>query len=157
VVNPWINYPYATNQLMKDAADSCHAFGMKFKIYNTMRELSNRCRELWAMRAFQETYVKGPDPNPDASDWLQEHLGGDFEKAWSNPMQVKTPCSLSPGLIDADQYQFVDRLRSTNLSISGGVRSKMQLSKSRRSVAGTTTMSKALARCSEILTTTVYI
>ena len=29
----WINYPYATNQLMKDAADSCHSFGMKFKIY----------------------------------------------------------------------------------------------------------------------------
>ena len=42
-----INYPYATNQLMAAAADACHTNGMKFKIYNTMRELSNRCREIW--------------------------------------------------------------------------------------------------------------
>ena len=46
---------------------------------NTMRELSNRCRELWAMRSFKETYVPGPDPNPDGADWLQEHLNGDCE------------------------------------------------------------------------------
>lgn len=51
-----------------------------------MRELSNRCDELWAMRAFKETYVPGPDPQMDAADWLVEHLGGDFQKAWSNPM-----------------------------------------------------------------------
>jgi hypothetical protein len=41
------------------------------------------------MRSFHETYVEGPDPQHDASDWLQEHLGGNFQKAWSNPM--KTP------------------------------------------------------------------
>ena len=58
-MNPWINYPYATNRLMKLAADACHENGMKFKVYNTMRELSNRCRELWAMRALRETYVSG--------------------------------------------------------------------------------------------------
>jgi hypothetical protein len=30
---------------MKFAADSCHRLGMKFSIYDTMRELSNRCAE----------------------------------------------------------------------------------------------------------------
>jgi hypothetical protein len=33
-----------------------------------------------------ETYVPGPEVQSDAADWLQEHLGGNFEKAWSNPM-----------------------------------------------------------------------
>ena len=87
---------------MAEAADACHKHGMKYKICefahlhtwlasrvltagcpwaadNTMRELSNRCRELWAMRSFKETYVPGPDPNPDGADWLQEHLNGDCE------------------------------------------------------------------------------
>ena len=40
-INPWINYPYETNTLMRAAADACHAAGMKFKVYNTMRELSS--------------------------------------------------------------------------------------------------------------------
>ena len=77
---------------MAAAADACHANGMKFKIYNTMRELSNRCREIWAMRAFHETYVPGPPVQSDAADWLQEHLGGNFQKAWSNPVHAPLFC-----------------------------------------------------------------
>lgn len=53
----YIHRRYETISLMKSAAEQCHALGMKFKLYNTMRELSNRCRELWAMRALNETYV----------------------------------------------------------------------------------------------------
>jgi len=48
---PGINYPYETNVLMKEAADACHSLGLRFKIYNTMRELSNRCREVGGKRA----------------------------------------------------------------------------------------------------------
>ena len=66
---------------------------MKFKIYNTMRELSNRCDEIWAMRAFAETYVtsdpaaSGHVPLPGVgADWLQEHVESDFLVAWSNPV-----------------------------------------------------------------------
>eukprot|EP00929_Paragymnodinium_shiwhaense_P051684 TRINITY_DN25968_c0_g1_i2.p1 TRINITY_DN25968_c0_g1~~TRINITY_DN25968_c0_g1_i2.p1 ORF type:complete len:917 (-),score=130.85 TRINITY_DN25968_c0_g1_i2:263-2962(-) len=32
-LNPWINYPYLTNHLLKSAADECHRLGLKFKIY----------------------------------------------------------------------------------------------------------------------------
>eukprot|EP01062_Namystynia_karyoxenos_P039556 TRINITY_DN28723_c0_g6_i1.p1 TRINITY_DN28723_c0_g6~~TRINITY_DN28723_c0_g6_i1.p1 ORF type:complete len:1255 (+),score=349.79 TRINITY_DN28723_c0_g6_i1:72-3767(+) len=89
-INPWINYPYLTNDLMRSAADRSHANGMRFKIYNTMRELSNRCREIWAMLALNETYVTTAGEDlPDAgqgADWLQEHVQYGYEIAWSNPV-----------------------------------------------------------------------
>ena len=105
-INPWINYPYETNVLMKSAADSCHKLGMKFKIYNTMRELSNRCREVWAMRAFRETYVTGPASDTDVgrgADWLQEHLQTNYEVAWSNPVVNQYPGSTES---DATRLKF---------------------------------------------------
>ena len=34
---------------MKYASDTVHKLGMKFSVYNTMRELSDRCMELFAM------------------------------------------------------------------------------------------------------------
>jgi len=89
VLNPWINYPYATNTLMAQASKACHAAGMRFKIYNTMRELSYKAKEMWAMRSLNETYVNGPEPQADGvgSPWLQEHLQGDYQVAWSNAME----------------------------------------------------------------------
>ena len=56
---------------MKSAADECHALGMKFKIYNTMRELSNRCQEIWAMRSFGGTYVVPTNLNASAGTTIQ--------------------------------------------------------------------------------------
>ena len=94
---------------MKEAADACHAVGIKYKIYNTMRELSNRCRELWAMRALNETYVLPPDPDAPvsgASDWLKEHLRSGFERAWSNPVQNVYPSG--SGAAGPWQRAFVD-------------------------------------------------
>ena len=71
-INPWINYPYETNSLMAQAADACHAVGLRYKVYNTMRELTNRCRELHAMRALNETFVgRGPGLATRAADWLR--------------------------------------------------------------------------------------
>jgi hypothetical protein len=93
-INPWINYPYETNVLMKAAADACHALGLKFKIYNTMRELSNRCREVFAMRSLNETYVVGTSPATvvgSGADWIQEHLSTSYEVAWSNPVVNQYP------------------------------------------------------------------
>jgi hypothetical protein len=87
VINPWINYPYLTNRLMKNTAAATHALGLKFKIYNTMRELSYKAREIWAMRSLNETFVTNPNPtqgvNGVGAPWLQEHLEGDYSVAWS--------------------------------------------------------------------------
>ena len=99
-INPWINYPYETNTLMKAAADACHALGLKFKIYNTMRELSNRAREVFAMRSLNETYVVSTAQGDthdtvlgNGADWIQEHLATSYEPAWSNPVVNQYPGS----------------------------------------------------------------
>lgn len=95
--NPWINYPYRTDKLIASAAAGAHAAGMKLKVYNTMRELSTRCRELFALAALRETLLPtsspraGGPPTPPAvevpaSDWLSEHLQYDYQPAWSNPV-----------------------------------------------------------------------
>jgi hypothetical protein len=85
VINPWINYPYLTNELMNATAAAVHELGMRFSVYNTMRELSNRCSELFAMHALQEVLVPGGDGSSGA-DWLKEHLEGGFLSAWSTPI-----------------------------------------------------------------------
>jgi len=59
-----------------------------------MRELSNRCREVHALRMLNETYVLPVDPAAPVaagSDWLQEHLRSGFVRAWSNPVQNVYP------------------------------------------------------------------
>eukprot|EP00747_Dinoflagellata_sp_TGD_P078072 gnl/TRDRNA2_/TRDRNA2_159884_c2_seq1.p1 gnl/TRDRNA2_/TRDRNA2_159884_c2~~gnl/TRDRNA2_/TRDRNA2_159884_c2_seq1.p1 ORF type:complete len:516 (-),score=82.86 gnl/TRDRNA2_/TRDRNA2_159884_c2_seq1:57-1496(-) len=86
LLNPWINYPYLTNSLMKDAADTCHRLGMRFKVYNTMRELSNHASELWALRALNETFVWRDDPVGGGGDWLREHLRSGYSVAWATPL-----------------------------------------------------------------------
>ena len=118
-INPWINYPYETNTLMKAAADACHAVGLKFKVYNTMRELSNRCREVFAMRSLNETYVTatGPDtPVGRGADWLQEHLQTAYETAWSNPVVNRYPGA--PASVPAPRLSaWVDHPREQDAAI----------------------------------------
>jgi hypothetical protein len=67
---------------LKSIVQRAHEYGLTFKIYNTMRELSNRCRELWAMRAWNETYLQGP--GMQGASWLQEHIEDNYLPAWSN-------------------------------------------------------------------------
>ncbi|MFP5356233.1 MAG: glycoside hydrolase domain-containing protein [Gemmatimonadota bacterium] len=82
-VNPWINYPFIEVAQMKAYVDSAHARGMKAKIYYTVRELSNRAPELFALRSLgDEVLSLGPG---GGHSWLQEHLGGDYLAAWHVP------------------------------------------------------------------------
>ena len=60
-----------TNDAMKYAADACHKLGMQYSVYNTMRELSDRCTEYFPMLSFNETLVPG---HGGGADWLQEHI-----------------------------------------------------------------------------------
>ena len=84
VINPWINYPYLTNNVMEQTSSALHDLGVRYSIYNTMRELSNRCAETFAMRAMGDAYV--PGGNAPGSDWLREHVATDFLSAWSTPV-----------------------------------------------------------------------
>jgi hypothetical protein len=82
-INPWINYPFLRPEEMKAYIDEAHEKGMKVKIYYTVRELTNRAPELFALRSLgDEIFSHGPGGGPS---WLQEHLGGDYIAGWLVP------------------------------------------------------------------------
>lgn len=82
-VNPWINYPFLEAAKLRAYADSAHAAGMRMKIYYTVRELTTRAPELWALRALDhEVFSPGAG---GGGRWLQEHLHDDYISAWHVP------------------------------------------------------------------------
>jgi hypothetical protein len=84
-INPYINYPFIVWQKMKNYIDSAHHAGLKVKIYNTVRELSNSAYEIQPMRSLgHEIFSPGKG---GGYSWLQEHLGSDYIGAWYVPEQ----------------------------------------------------------------------
>lgn len=82
-INPFINYPFLRPQEMKAYIDEAHDKNMKVKIYYTVRELSNRAPELFALRSLgDEIFFPG---NGGGFSWLQEHLDSDYIAAWFVP------------------------------------------------------------------------
>ena len=61
---------------MKEYIQQAHDRGMKVKIYNTIRELSNHAPEIFAIRSFgDEIFSRGKG---GGYNWLQEHLIDDY-------------------------------------------------------------------------------
>jgi hypothetical protein len=97
-VNPWINYPFLAADAMKRYVEAAHARGMAVKIYDTVRELSDRAPELPVLESLTGcrlgadgrpapppcSEVLSPGPGGGFS-WLQEHLDGDYIAAWHVP------------------------------------------------------------------------
>lgn len=82
-INPFINYPFLRTKEMKAYIDGAHARNMKVKIYNTVRELSNSCVELYALRSLgNEIFAEGTG---GGFSWLQEHLDQNYIGAWFVP------------------------------------------------------------------------
>lgn len=82
-INPFINYPFLRTKEMKAYIDGAHARDMKVKIYNTVRELSNSCVEMFALRSLgNEIFSEGPG---GGFSWLQEHLDQNYIDAWFVP------------------------------------------------------------------------
>ena len=82
-INPFINYPFLRTKEMKAYFDGAHARDMKVKIYNTVRELSNSCVEMFALRSLgNEIFSEGPG---GGFSWLQEHLDQNYIGAWFVP------------------------------------------------------------------------
>lgn len=82
-INPYINYPFVKTKEMKAYIDSAHAEGLKVKIYNTVRELSNRAYELPAL--FSLGHEIFSDGKSGGYSWLQEHLDTGYIAAWYTP------------------------------------------------------------------------
>ena len=116
-INPYINYPFLRVKEMKDYIDAAHARGMKVKIYDTIRELSNRAPEIFALRSLG-TEIFSPGPGRGTS-WLQEHLGGNYISAWFVP-QLKDAAIVDSGMSRWHNY-YIEGLNwlAKNVGIDG--------------------------------------
>jgi hypothetical protein len=78
--NPFINYPFLAVDRLREFCRTNQAQGKKVKIYYTVRELTSRLPELWALRSLgDEVLAGGPG---GGYPWLREHLGSDYTPAW---------------------------------------------------------------------------
>lgn len=94
-VNPYINYPFLRPEAMKAYVDEAHRRGLRVKIYDTVRELSNRAPEIFALRSLgHEIFTPGPG---GGFSWLQEHLGSDYIAAWFVP-DLKDAAVINSGM-----------------------------------------------------------
>ena len=112
-INPWINYPFLEPKKMKAYIAQAHALGMQVKIYDTVRELSDRAPELPMLESLTGCRI-GSDgqaaPGPCSEvisrgkgggfSWLQEHLDGDYIAAWH------VPENRDAAVIDAGQSRW---------------------------------------------------
>lgn len=94
-INPWINYPFIAWPKMKAYIDSAHHAGLKVKIYNTIRELSNHAYETFALRSLG-TEIYSPGKGGGYS-WLQEHLDSNYIAAWFVP-EIKDAAIINSGM-----------------------------------------------------------
>lgn len=81
--NPYINYPFIATQEMKSFVDQMHARDLKVKIYYTIRELTNRVVEIWALRSLGNEILGSG--RGGAYPWLQEHFVNDYHPQWYAP------------------------------------------------------------------------
>lgn len=94
-INPYINYPFIAHDAMKAYIDEAHSKGLKVKIYNTIRELSNSAYELYPLRSLgHEVFSPGKG---GGYSWLQEHLGDDYIAAWYVP-EYKDAAIINSGM-----------------------------------------------------------
>jgi hypothetical protein len=94
-INPWINYPFIAWPAMKAYVDSAHARGLQVKIYNTVRELSNRAWEVFPLRSLgHEVFTPGKG---GGSAWMQEHLVDDYIAGWYVP-DLKDAAIINSGM-----------------------------------------------------------
>ena len=94
-INPYINYPFLRPLEMKQYIDRAHDLGLKVKIYYTVRELTNRAPEIFALRSLgDEIFSDGPG---GGFSWLQEHLVSNYINGWFVP-ELKDAAIINSGV-----------------------------------------------------------
>ena len=94
-INPYINYPFIEYKKMKTYIDEAHSKGLQVKIYNTIRELSNKAYEIPALRSLGHEIFSGGKGG--GFSWLQEHIGDDYIAAWFVP-ELKDAAIVNSGM-----------------------------------------------------------
>lgn len=79
-INPYINYPFYNVEKQKEYIDEAHKKGIKVKLYNTIRELTYKSHELFALKSFGDEILN--NGNGGGHSWMQEHLKSNYHSAW---------------------------------------------------------------------------
>ena len=79
-INPFINYPFFNLDAQTDYIEEAHAKGIKVKLYDTIRELTYRAHELYALRSLGDEILN--DGEGGGHSWMQEHLEDGYHSAW---------------------------------------------------------------------------
>jgi len=79
-INPYINYPFFNLEAQAAYIDEAHEKGIKVKLYNTIRELTYKAHELFAMRSLGDEILN--DGDGGGHSWMQEHLEDGYHSAW---------------------------------------------------------------------------
>ena len=79
-INPYINYPFFNLEEQTAYIEEAHQKGIKVKLYDTIRELTYKAYEMFAMRSFGDEIFNGGDGG--GHSWMQEHLRSDYHAAW---------------------------------------------------------------------------
>jgi hypothetical protein len=79
-INPYINYPFFNLGQQAAYIDEAHAKGIKVKLYNTIRELTYKAHELFALRSLGDEILN--DGEGGGHSWMQEHLEDHYHSAW---------------------------------------------------------------------------
>lgn len=98
--NPYINYPFCRDEILKPTIQKAHEMGMKYKLYYTVRELTTHAQEFFAVRSLaNEVLLDGPTfriaehfkegffeqesvTKYTGGPWLCEHLPEGYTPAW---------------------------------------------------------------------------
>jgi len=79
-INPYINYPFYALEQQKAYIDEAHEKGIKVKLYNTIREVTYKAYELFAMRSLGDEIIN--DGEGGGHSWMQEHMEDRYHSAW---------------------------------------------------------------------------
>jgi len=79
-INPYINYPFFALDEQKAYIDEAHEKGVKVKLYNTIREVTYKAYELFALRSLGDEIIN--DGEGGGHSWMQEHLEDHYHSAW---------------------------------------------------------------------------
>ncbi|MBT3272547.1 MAG: hypothetical protein HN368_05290 [Spirochaetales bacterium] len=79
-INPYINYPFLTPEVLKRYVDEAHEKDKQVKLYYTVREITTRTPELFALHSLGGEILVDGEGGGHA--WLQEHMGRNYIAAW---------------------------------------------------------------------------
>jgi len=79
-INPYINYPFFNLDQQAAYIEEAHEKGIKVKLYNTIRELTYKAHELFALRSLGDEILN--DGEGGGHSWMQEHMEDQYHSAW---------------------------------------------------------------------------